>query len=402
MISFRKFDLYINVFLLFFTAFVSTSPLWYNLGGNAFITYLIIFSLFIMAHGFKPFNKKLLLLAFLVFFGSFIPAIFWFDFRYIVYSFYFIFSLFLVSKLSFRDFLSFINISTSFFIIILIGCWIGFLFYLGGGNPLGSITNPDGRANYFFITTFSNILYEGFIRPSGIYDEPGTLAFFVSFVIFTRCILHLKIGPTVILLILGFITFSYAYFIFSALIFFTFFNKRNFVYLLVTTSIVFIFIFKSSLFQLFDTYLFTRVAGGLQEDGRYILFQNALRILKSEPSTIFLGLHPDCIFNIEKCNSISGYFSENPLAPIVAMGLFLSWPYYFFIAFIIIKLFRFQVHSYLLFAFGIQFLQRPNVMSHGYSLLAVSAIWLFINRQNFYEITTRYYHNTRFERGEIS
>jgi hypothetical protein len=374
----QKWNSRILTFLLFYISFLSTSPLWFSLGGSGVITYLLLLPFALVLNDSFRYNKYVMLFIILVFSTALIPAFYWMDYRFILYPFFLIISIIIVSSADKEAIFNYINISTWFFLIILFGCWLGFILYLKGFGPIWHVVNPDGRLNYLFISTFSNIFLEGFMRPSGIYDEPGTLAFFLAFIIYVRLLFNLNSRLTVLLLFLGIITFSYAYFVFSVLVLISMVNKSTVFTLLVAILLSLLTLYQLDYFQLFDTYLLGRVSNGVQEDGRFVLFNNALFILKSSPLTILFGLHPSCIFNIEVCKNIGGYFSENPLAPLVATGIFGAWIYYFYLLFTVLSLFSFSRAGFLLFCFGLQFLQRPNVMTHGYSLIAVLSVWLFI------------------------
>lgn len=99
-------------------------------------------------------------------------------------------------------------------IVILIGAWIGFVYYLGGGSPTQCFENPDRRQNCLYLSTFSNsdsLEFWGAIRPCGIFDEPGALSFFVTLVV---CLNELCDGPrkrSFILFSLGLVTLSLAH-----------------------------------------------------------------------------------------------------------------------------------------------------------------------------------------------
>lgn len=70
-------------------------------------------------------------------------------------------------------------------LIIIFGAWIGYIYVKLGGAMLFEVANPETKETkiYFFLTTFSNHLVNNEIRPSGLFDEPGSLIFFITFVV---------------------------------------------------------------------------------------------------------------------------------------------------------------------------------------------------------------------------
>jgi hypothetical protein len=99
-------------------------------------------------------------------------------------------------------------------VVILVGAWIGSAYSLAGGPPGYCLDNPDGRPNCLYLTTFSNSpagISGVLMRPSGVFDEPGSLSFFVILVV---CLNELTGGGkkrSLVLLSLGLVTLSLAH-----------------------------------------------------------------------------------------------------------------------------------------------------------------------------------------------
>ncbi len=64
---------------------------------------------------------------------------------------------------------------------------------------------------------------------------------------------------------------------------------------------------------------------------------------------------------------------ENPLSPLVANGLFISWPYYLTLAILFIAP-VFGRKFIVSFAFGALLLQRPYMLGIGYSLIGLLVV----------------------------
>ncbi|HAZ3859399.1 TPA: O170 family O-antigen polymerase, partial [Escherichia coli] len=95
---------------------------------------------------------------------------------------------------------------------------IGFIYAAIGGSAIYTITNPNGREFYFYLTTFTVTNYSGFIRPSAFFDEPGALSFYICFVVMLREILWpRKRALNFALLAFGIVTLSLAHIVFTIL-----------------------------------------------------------------------------------------------------------------------------------------------------------------------------------------
>jgi hypothetical protein len=97
---------------------------------------------------------------------------------------------------------------------MLIGAYLGFVYALAGGAPIFSIKNPDNRTSWLYLTTFTNARIGRIIRPSGFFDEPGALSFFICITAMLRNINKRNSKITLLLLFTGFITLSLAHLVY--------------------------------------------------------------------------------------------------------------------------------------------------------------------------------------------
>ena len=70
-------------------------------------------------------------------------------------------------------------------LLIILGGWIGFIYAKNGGTLLFEVNHPEiiDDKIFFYLTTFTNHVVNNNIRPSGIFDEPGSLVFFIKFLV---------------------------------------------------------------------------------------------------------------------------------------------------------------------------------------------------------------------------
>lgn len=100
--------------------------------------------------------------------------------------------------------------------ILLVGCIIAFLYAYYGGASVGDFINPETkRPIALYLTSFTNSVLgdlpglDHYIRPAGLFDEPGSLVLFNILVV---CLNQVVLKNTVTsyrLLLLGLISFSF-------------------------------------------------------------------------------------------------------------------------------------------------------------------------------------------------
>lgn len=95
------------------------------------------------------------------------------------------------------------------FAVLCIG--IGSFYASHGGGSQFATVNLDGKLNRWYLTTFTRENYEGVIRPAWIFDEPGTLSYFLTTVALAREFAGMRRLPTLIIIMGGLISYSTAH-----------------------------------------------------------------------------------------------------------------------------------------------------------------------------------------------
>jgi len=332
---------------------------------------LLIIFVFKIKSSFKYHKVAITSICFLIILGL-LHSLYWQEFTFIlpIYFYSIFFILFSFSK---SDFFEYTNYLSLILMVMLIFSLVGFIYASLGYPPMFAIPNEDSRLNSFYLTTFSNTYSFGFIRPSGLFDEPGALSFFICMTVALRESFGMERKTSWTLLLLGLVTSSIMHFIFMGLFlleteFLSF--KRISNSFLKILAIIFIFILLE--YSFFNTILSSLISkfqlfeGRLAGDNRSILFFNALDYLNLK--VFFFGLDIDCMMHFDSC-SLKGYeqYGENPITLLVHWGIFLALPYYLVLTYLVIR----SIINKDLVMFGIflLLLQRPNVMSYGYAVI---------------------------------
>jgi hypothetical protein len=260
----------------------------------------------------------------------------------------------------------FVDISTVFICLIILGAYIGVIYAFLGGRPVFRFPNGDGRLNSIYLTTGTNFHIGKFIRPSGIYDEPGALSFFVCSICLLRVLFNKNDSFTFLILILGMITSSLAHLLilicFSIYYLLRYRNKRS-TYVYVSMFFISCLIVIILFYELFDTLLFDRLRYNpstrrFSGDTRSHLFLNAFKLLDTR--SFFWGLD-ETIYRDENLFRLRfPLIGDNPLAPLVKYGIFSQW-YYYFMLFVIFFAGLFQKKYFFIYlSICLLFFQRPN------------------------------------------
>lgn len=364
--------------LLLFTACVATSTLPFHLQDiySPNKIYLIV-CLAIILYNIRSLSVHpyLIAVALTSMITSIIAGLYWASLSVPLISIYFLVSLFTISALTRKCVEAFTSIFLAFIVACLIGSWIGAIYALAGLPPTFAFTNPDGREAYFYFTTATNSVVENYIRPSGVFDEPGTLSFFVCFLVFIRFLLKRNAIIDNFIVLAGLITLSVAHLVFAALFFAARLrDTRSFV---ISILLALVISQSSVIFELFDNRLFNRfeiVDGKFSGDSRSQRFENAMFYLSTE--TFVWGLDPVCAAGTGDCMTRYMQFGENPLTLLILYGFIIAWPYYFYLSVWISLLVKERQLMFL----GIVavLLQRPYSMGFGYALLCTIALFLSI------------------------
>jgi hypothetical protein len=268
----------------------------------------------------------------------------------------------------------FVDISTVFICLNILGAYIGVVYAFLGGEPVFSFPNGDGRLNSVYLTTGTNFSIGRFIRPSGIYDEPGALSFFICAICLLRVFFNRNDDFTFLILISGIITSSLAHLLILtcfAVYYLRRYKKKKstFVYVLIffVTGLIVIIVF----YELFDTLLFNRLRynpskGKISGDTRSHLFLNALKLLDAR--SFFWGLDKMVYVDEDVFSLRFPLIGDNPLAPLVKYGIFSQWYYYFMLSVIFVAgLFR-KRYFFIYLSACLLFFQRsnPHIISYNF------------------------------------
>lgn len=309
-----------------------------------------------------------------------ISASHWGEPRMMVLPIYVVSSVFAVSVLWRRDVRTFVEIFTWLLLWTLVGAVIGLFYAFLGGAPLLSFPNPDGRLNQLFLTTLTNAQYLNFIRPSGLFDEPGALSFVVCCLAALRHALGYDKKMTWTLLVLGLVTMSLAHMMYMIVHGINEVSgSKHMMRALVITTVVAIALYALVAFvqpvqEIYSNLLLAKFVvsdGRLAGDNRTDLFLNAARYINS--SSFWFGIDARCAVGYVNCVD-QGYaqYGDNPLTLLVHWGLLISFPYYLGLVYLVTVAFR----RLTLIPLGIflLLLQRPYTMSFGYGLLILLTI----------------------------
>lgn len=201
-----------------------------------------------------------------------------------------------------KKFLFFFN--RMILIIALLGTLSFFLSIIFNNNVLFEFTNGDGRPAGLVYLTFSNSVYDHFVRYGGVFDEPGAMAFWGFFSLITNK-LYVKDKKLEIPLIISLsFTFSLAYFIQIFLYFFFFYVLDNFSFKrLFFVSIILVGLILYILAQDSSSFIYqatlARIGIGnsvdfMSDNNRVPYMEKSILLFKQSP---FLGVGPTVVNN---------------------------------------------------------------------------------------------------------
>lgn len=303
------------------------------------------------------------------------------SFHYLSINYIFILSaligyIFFYCLLNERDIKKFVDVGSKLLLILEIGAIIGFIYALIGQKPLLIIRNPDTRENYLYLSTFSNAVLGKFIRPSGIYDEPGAFSFFICAICALR--IHYKQNPlmTLVMLLMGFITVSLTHFlcfIVFCIPIYKQLNKKQRKIAFVILSILIVFVF-TIFYDFLNRFLFNRLQfdstkGTFKGNSRNGQISGCIKSIKD--NGLLFGNY---LLGSKEILRRYGVIGENPLSCIALNGLFNSILYYIFIISCFIAFCLSLKIDYLILF--ILFLQRPYQSQLGYSFFFIHYLYL--------------------------
>jgi len=326
--------------------------------------------------------KWAVVLIVLILFFTVFKVAFFSEFKFFKINLFLITTILLLSVSNIEELKGFIEVSSKILLAVLIGAVIGFVLHQLGLKSIFSYLAQNGRLQFLYYTSFGHSV-GSVLRPSGIYDEPGTLAFMTGGLLVLRQLFSFDQKRSLSILFLGFITFSLAFLVFS-IIYISALNlskgQRAGIASILIVFVALIYITGFDVFledNLFSRFTLSQDARQGIRGGRETLFWNAYDNLSFSDDSMLWGVNPYCTIDGEECLK-KGYMGENPLAPIAYHGIFIAWPYYLFILLsIIISL---KGRKYLIYlAIMSLFLQRPYLLNYGVSLLGILPLYtLFV------------------------
>lgn len=311
-----------------------------------------------------------------------VSGIYWVEPRVGLYPIFFLTAWWILSISTYQDIEAFVSVSSMIMIVVIMGAWIGFLYALQGGEEMGTFVNPDGRPNLLYLSTLSNARIYNYIRPSGVYDEPGTLSFLICAIAATRHLLDYDKRVTWILIVFGLVTTSLAHIVYM---FFHILAERITVRKLAIIGIVGILVIagaaQTEAGSAFERLLIVRLQvedGQLAGDNRSELMMTAAGHLS--PLSAIVGLDASATVDARKFQrTYPQVGSVHPLAPLVRQGILLAAGYYVFLIVLLVKGLS-KRRLLVLVGVAALFMQRPYIMSMGYAIWALLPLMIVYGR----------------------
>lgn len=368
---------------------VAVSPLIHAFSpikGNV-VSILALFAILVIKASWRGIDEKYFFWCLGGVFIAFIPSLYWLELRLMLIPTYFVLSVLVIAVLNNNDVKTFVSLLTWSVLILHIGAVFGIFYAYFGGTPILAFADPDGRLNQLYLTTLTNSQFENLIRPSGIFDEPGALSFVTCFIAALRHAMGCNKKTTWIMLALGLVTMSIAHLIYILLHAVEEIKKYRrakdalLVVGVVAASSWILVAFIQPIQDILSALLFSRFSddtlGSLGQD-RITALMNAVGYL--DIKTFMFGLDSDCAVGLANCTFDKGFenYGDNPLALIVHWGGFLAFPYYFSLGYLAVKMV--QQRNFIMLGILVLLLQRPYVMSYGYSLLIMLTIFVLVNK----------------------
>lgn len=369
--------------LITFIGFIAMSPVLAHFGwrGVTLLAIALVIPLTLLLLSAVSLKIWFVCVTVLILMTSTVTGIFWEDVRYVFANIFLIGVLFLLQFSTKQVVHAAVNIASVVLLVIVSGAVIGFLWAYLGLQALWEFPRPgdDTQIIRLFFSTLTNAWWGNVIRPAGIYDEPGALSLYICSLAATRHLLGKSNRLTWSLLTLGLVTLSLAHVVY--LVFHllaeraTKTNVKTFFFIIIAFIVVayssgFNLILKENLAQRFTvsegTYL-------IQGDNRSYRMFNAIEIIKNDTSILFFGADPSCRFEYEYCQRLFPPIGENPLTPLFTNGLFITWPFYISLFFLLISPLFGRVYV-VSFGFGLLLLQRPEMLSFSGAMISTMVV----------------------------
>ncbi|WP_162256448.1 hypothetical protein [Sphingomonas sp. Root710] len=255
---------------------------------------------------------------------------------------------------------------------ILAGAWIALIYaLLGGGAIFAAMNLETDKEMPFYLTSFTNSVQDGLIRPSGIFDEPGALAMFSIIVAIINDIYGKNSSKTQLILLANLVTLSVMAFI-ALVIFWTsafFVRGKRFVAFAVAFLATIALLAIPTARDIFSETVLSRFR---MEDGK---FAGDNRSNQLENFFYYLD------WNIIKKGYLTSYgrfdldMSSNPFSILFASGIFVWIPYFLICCMLLFLCFKNRKIGWAIpLTLLILILQRPYIYSLYWSFMLSVAL----------------------------
>jgi hypothetical protein len=300
-------------------------------------------------------------------------AAWWQDLKLAFFPAYLALAVVTVASLSRHAARLFVQYLTALLAVLAAGSLAGQVYAWLGGAPLLTIANPDGRPASLYAFTMTNDVLDNLIRPAGIFDEPGALAFYICITAASRSLLDMPRKATWLLLAGGLPTLSLAHLMYMAIHLLSerLLSARALRALLAGALLLGAACMHPAVQRTVEERIVARLAledGRLAGDNRTELLENAAGYVGVRSALV--GLDPRCITDWEACQRTYRRFGENILTPLVQGGILMSWPYYAALALLLAGALR-ERRRLVQAGVAALLLQRPYLLSAGYCLTIV-------------------------------
>lgn len=319
---------------------------------------------------------------------SMFTAIYWQNPTILTYAGYFVISALLAGMASRDEIRRAIEVASNLLLVMVALAWVAFAYALRGGGPTFEISSYPGQPVSLYLTSMALSLHGeavgNIIRPSGIFDEPGAFAFFVSACAGCRILLGLPRAKTWWLLLAGLVTTSLALLVFIVVVAGAELTSRRRLQLRavplligVTVSLVAAWTAARSFadeIKLVSAVLTDRLAVG--EDGRLVQGDSRTEqflegLGQITPRVALFGTDASCFASdLERCYSLDIKGGGSPLHPMLMRGLLSQSIYYIVLATFLLRSVTGPAR-FVHLAVALLFMQRPYIMAMGYSLWAL-------------------------------
>lgn len=268
---------------------------------------------------------------------------------------------------------------TWFTLALLVAGLIGIVYSAAGGTPLFEI-QVGYRTTRLYLTTFSFASISNFIRPSGIFDEPGAFAMYAAIVTMFNDTLRQNHMLNLMIVMLIVFTGSLAglalvilYLLTSNLMNIRRKFRLKFIVGLLIALLITLVLFPENQFtravDVFYSDRLTLVDGGLAGDNR------------SNQISDFFGIVNDEMLLRGAKNLTQDYThidqSSNPFSITFGYGLIISLPYFALLSWLVLTTIKHGFrNSYTSLGLLILLLQRPYIYHMSWSILIAAVIWL--------------------------